>query len=145
MRDPARQPSLDAQKRVGYETRDASPLLAGIFGLGLALMIALVLPLLGWIFWRFEAAAQLSDPQQSPVAGNQIPPLPRLQNDPAADLAQFRREEDERLSSYGWSDSQKKVVRVPVARAIELLAERGFPEPEGPVELPPKEAKEKLP
>jgi hypothetical protein len=38
-------------------------------------------------------------------------------------------EEDATLSGYGWADPAKKAgaVRIPIARAIDLLAERGVP------------------
>jgi hypothetical protein len=136
MNDPAMQPSLDPHQHVGHETTDASPLYVGLFALGLTLMIALVLPLLGWIFWRFEAAAKRADAPQSPLLGELTPPRPVLQNDPAADLTLFRREEEQRLSSYGWIDPDKRIVRIPIERAIEILSERGLTEFDGSLETP---------
>ena len=59
MNDPATLPSPDAPKRVGHETSDVSPSYVGLFALGLALMIALVLPVLGWMFGRFEGSAEV--------------------------------------------------------------------------------------
>ena len=64
--------------------------------------------------------------------------MPRLEEQPAAELANLRRAEDRRLSSYGWIDRQQRVVHVPVERAIEILAERGLPEPQGTL-APPKQ------
>ena len=133
MSEPVPQPSPDRPNQAGHETTDASPFYIGLFALGLVLMVALVLPLLGWIFWRLEAAAQRADKAQSPLASDQTPPAPRLEEQPAAELAKLRRAEDHRLSSYGWIDPQQGVVRVPIERAIEILAERGLPEPKGPV------------
>lgn len=73
---------------------------------------------------------------------SQIPPRPRLQPDPPLELAEFRNSEEQKLTRYGWVDRKAQVVRIPIDRAIDLLAERGIPEPQGPVELPPtKEAK----
>jgi hypothetical protein len=143
MDEPGQLPSPDPHGRVGHETTDASPFYIGLFALGLALMIALVLPLMGWIFWQFEAAARRADPIPNPLAGDQVPPAPRLQAEPAAELASLRREEYQRLSSYGWIDPQQRVVRVPVERAIEILAERGLPELRGSLE--PAKPKEPAP
>lgn len=136
MNDLATLPPPDPRQRVGHETSDASPFYVGVFALGLTLMIALVLPLVAWIFWRFDAAAKRADAPQSPLAGDQTPPPPRLQNDPAVDLTLFHRQEEQRLSSYGWIDPQKRIVRLPIERAIEILSERGLPEPEGDPEPP---------
>jgi len=133
MNEPVPRPLPDRPNQSGHETTDASPLYIGLFALGLVLMIALVLPLLGWIFWRLEAAAQRADTRQSPLAGDQTPPAPRLEEQSADELAKLRRAEQRRLSSYGWIDPQQHVVRVPIERAIEILAERGLPEPKGPV------------
>ena len=138
MNNPAKQPSPEPNQP-GYETRDASPSSIGLFGLGLVVMTALVLLLLRWMFHQLEASAEKTDPVQSPLAGEQMPPLPRLQSQPAEDLARVRFEENERLSRYAWIDARERVVRIPIERAIEILAERGFPEPEGPVERPRKE------
>ncbi|MGE5191187.1 MAG: hypothetical protein ACM3U2_01715 [Deltaproteobacteria bacterium] len=139
MSNPATQPSPEPADRVGHETRDASPFYVGLFALGLVVMIALVLPLLGWMLQRFEAEARQTDAVQSPLAGDQHPPEPRLQSQPQADLARLRLEEEQRLSSYAWIDPHERVVRIPIGRAIEILAERGFPEPEGPIEALQKE------
>jgi hypothetical protein len=141
MSNPATQPSPEPPARVGHETRDASPFYVGLFALGLVVMIALVLPLLGWMLRRFEAEARHADPVQSPLAGDQVPPVPRLQSAPDVDLARLRREEEHSLSSYGWIDPRERLVRIPIERAIEILAERGLPEPEGPAEPPQKEEK----
>ena len=119
---PAEPPS-----KSGYETTDVNPFAIGLFALALILMIALVLPFLNWIFWRFEAAAKSADRPQSSVSIKSTFSGPRLQDQPAVDLAEFRDDEDRRLSSYGWVDQQQGIVRIPIERAIKVLAERGFP------------------
>jgi len=139
MNDPVTPPSPETPRHVGHETTDANPFYVGLFALGLALMIALVLPFLSWMFGRFEAAAARHDPAQSQLAGDQVPPEPRLEVEPSGDLARIRDEENRKLSQYRWIDAQRGVVRIPIDRAIEILAERGLPEPVGPVELPPRE------
>jgi hypothetical protein len=138
MSEPVKLPP-DPPPNAGHERTDASPFFVGLFALGLVLMIALVLPLLSWIFWRMEASAVRSDAPPSPIAGKQEIPEPRLETDRRADLARLRASEDERHSSYGWIDAQQRVVHIPIDRAIEILAERGLSEPEGPLELPRKE------
>jgi hypothetical protein len=140
---PVAEPILPAaserHKPHRHESTDVSPAYIGLFALGLILMIVLVLLVLDWTMRRFEAVAERSDPVASPVAGDQTPPEPRLQADPAADLARLRREEDRKLTSYAWANRKEGKVRLPIDRAIDILAERGLPEPKGPVELPRRE------
>jgi hypothetical protein len=57
----------------------------------------------------------------------QLPPEPRLQISPQQDMRQMRAAEMAALHSYGWVDRQAGIVRIPIERAIELLAERGLP------------------
>ena len=75
---------------------------------------------------REEAAAERPLP---PLATTlpQVPPEPRLQVTPAADLATVRQREEALLNNYGWIDVKSGLVRIPVDRAIEVLAERGLP------------------
>jgi hypothetical protein len=46
------------------------------------------------------------------------PPLPRLQTDPSADLAQFQANEERRLHSYYWIDKEKGIVHIPIEQAM---------------------------
>jgi hypothetical protein len=52
-----------------------------------------------------------------------IPPQPRLQADPAADLAAERALQRSRLDRYGWMDDVHTVARIPIGRAMALLAD----------------------
>ena len=65
------------------------------------------------------------------------PPEPRLQAAPVKDLATFRAEEDAVLNSYGVIDQANGIVRIPVERALELVAKEGLPsrkqEPKGSI------------
>jgi hypothetical protein len=130
MDDPVLQPTPEHARRAGHEAADASALAVGLFALALAIMIVLVLTILVSAFRRFEASAERADPIQSPLTGGQTPPEPRLQTSPRDDLDRLGRAEDEWLTTYGWIDQGRGIVRVPIERAIELLAERGLPEPE---------------
>jgi hypothetical protein len=42
-------------------------------------------------------------------------------------LAELRAAEEEILGSYSWAEKEKNVVRIPIERAMELIAERGLP------------------
>jgi hypothetical protein len=52
-------------------------------------------------------------------------PAPRLQADPAADLHAFRAEQERALKGYGWTDREHGLARIPVDRAMQILARRG--------------------
>jgi len=52
---------------------------------------------------------------------------PRLQIDPALDLARMRARDLRELSTSAWVDRKAGVFRIPIERAMQLLAERGLP------------------
>jgi len=54
-------------------------------------------------------------------------PEPRLEKDERKNLKDARVAEDETLYSYGWVDEKAGVVRIPIDRAMELIAQRGLP------------------
>lgn len=54
-------------------------------------------------------------------------PKPNLQIHPHDDLVALQAREDSELHSYGWADRKAGVVRIPIDRAMELIAERGLP------------------
>jgi hypothetical protein len=55
-------------------------------------------------------------------------PTPRLQQDDGnLDVAELHEREDLWLNYYSWVDESKGTVRVPIERAMELIAERGLP------------------
>ncbi|MEO5935878.1 MAG: hypothetical protein ABIP81_01555 [Terriglobales bacterium] len=54
-------------------------------------------------------------------------PTPRLQDDNTRDLKAMRANEDKLLHEYTWIDKNSGAVRIPVSRAMEILAERGLP------------------
>jgi hypothetical protein len=50
-------------------------------------------------------------------------PSPRIQVNQARDMEELRQYEAQFLDDYGWVDRKKGVVRIPVARALELLSD----------------------
>jgi hypothetical protein len=51
-------------------------------------------------------------------------PFPREQPNPLADLTALRAREDAELNGYGWINKTTGVVRIPIERAIDILAAR---------------------
>jgi hypothetical protein len=54
-------------------------------------------------------------------------PQPRLLVNEPKNLAEFRKQEDEILHTYGWVDRSAGTVRIPIDQAKALLMERGLP------------------
>ena len=54
-------------------------------------------------------------------------PSPRLEEDERGQLNGIRTEEENTLNSYGWVDQKAGVVRIPIDRAMDLIAEKGLP------------------
>ena len=112
----------------GYEKRDVSVRGVAWFALGLTISLA-VIGLGGVGFFRLLAHAHPSSDAVSRIAlrPNMIAPAPRLQSDPASDLAKFEATENARLNSYGWVDKNAGIIRLPIERAMDLIAQRGLP------------------
>ena len=115
---------------LGHETRDVDLSGAYRFVLVMLVFLAMTFAFVYFVFTKWRGDAVTGRPQPSPVAvrdGDRLPPLPRLQTTPYVDLKAFKASEDEVLTTYAWVDKEKGVVRLPIARAIELLAQRGLP------------------
>ena len=59
-------------------------------------------------------------------------PQPRLQKTPPVELTEMMREERNRITSYGWVDQKAGVARIPVDRAMKILALKGLPKVAAP-------------
>lgn len=54
-------------------------------------------------------------------------PSPQLEIDERTQLDQIRLHEEDTLATYGWVDQQAGIVRIPIERAMDLIAQRGLP------------------
>jgi hypothetical protein len=113
---------------VAHEHSDVNVRLILIFGAAL-LVAALVIHLaLYWLLERYnESSPRPSRAASAPGTQESLPPEPRLQVAPRADMANMRAAEERELQTYGWVDREKQVVRIPIDRAMQLIAERGLP------------------
>ena len=113
----------------GHETRDVSVRMV-VFTLGfLAMGAAIVCLLIYGIFW-YLADHPLSVAPPNPLAETdkqQFPPVPRIEEHPTIELKDLRAQEDKILTTYGWTNKNAGIVRIPIDRAMELQSERGFP------------------
>ena len=126
---------------IRYEKTDAHvrPLYQFLFWISVVTLIVAGVSMVlvkGLESWRDKAStrATMAEPQAAQQA-----PAPRLQLREPMDLAAFRHEEAEVLSTYGIVDKEKGVYRIPVEQAMKLLLERGLPsvsEPAVPATAP---------
>lgn len=114
----------------GHEKRDISIRGALLLALGILAAVPLAMFAMSLLFRFFaQRETRLQPPPISQVPGEAapLPPEPRLQMFPVLDYRKLRAEEDAALGSYAWADRSRGKVRIPVSRAIDLLAERGLP------------------
>jgi hypothetical protein len=108
-----------------HEERDVRlrPLI--ISGIGLAILAGTALLAMVWLF-DYLAGRQVpqADYPALRLEGERPPPEPRLQVAPQRDIGVMRAEEQAILQSYGWVDRQAGIVRIPIAHAIDLLADK---------------------
>ena len=113
-----------------HDDRDLNVRAVTRFGSGIFAGVICAALLMWFVFDRFAArATRLSAKPEVMVSSNprKEPPEPRLQPKPVMDLKEFRVGEEVILKSYGWVDPDKGIVRIPVERAMELVAKEGLP------------------
>lgn len=132
---------IDQLRKLGYETSDVSlPTLAKWF-IALGIFIA-GCSVLAFIIYKVFVPEIGEDVTVRPGRLLQVPPPnPELQTQPRRDIATLREAEDHALTNYAWTDRQRGLVRLPIGRAIELVAQRGLPKaqagaPNIPTETP---------
>jgi len=114
--------------RPRHEERDAKPRAIMTFVIGLAVLTIVALLAMWGLFDYLGARQAKTQAPASPLAETRrVPPPPHLQVEPKLDLEHLRAAEDDKLNQYGWVNRQAGVVRVPIERAMELVAERGLP------------------
>ncbi len=112
----------------GHELRDLSPKAIALFALSLAVLLVLVVLVTYFLHEHYLTVQVRTQAAPSPLSAARAPtPEPRLEVTPGQDLKALRAAEDSLLNSYAWIDQQQGIVRIPIDRAMELLAQRGLP------------------
>ena len=109
----------------GHETTDINVWAVGKFAIGLVIVCVVSLLLLFGLLKFFQSREETS--VANTVEPVKLFPEPQLQKTEILDLKALHAEEDKLLNGYAWVDAPKGVVRIPVDRAIEVLAQRGLP------------------
>jgi hypothetical protein len=112
------------RKRDDGRRRNAKILGIGTFAIALILFTMASILMLNSVFRYFEMRedAKQAQPAGSNIDARSLPPEPRLQDHAVQDLRQMRAAEDRILSSYQWIDQKKGIVRIPIDRAMDLVA-----------------------
>lgn len=132
---------IDGQnEEAEFEQEDlgAKPIL--IFLLTLTIVCVLVALILKGMYSYLDAYENRRQPVQNPLVQQTTAdtrtvgpgdiakfPQPQLETSETTEINAFRLQEEWTLNSYGWVDQQAGVVRIPIDRAMELVAQRGLP------------------
>ncbi len=110
----------------GHEPDAVNARLIMLSGGGLVLLMALgLLLVLGILRWMDTEQQSVSG--QPPVAASTpIAAGPQLSADLPQQLHELRQAEEQQLSSYQWIDRQDGIARIPIDRAMEILAKSGI-------------------
>jgi len=112
----------------GHESRDTGVALIAWSAAGLAVVVLIVFLLMWGTFNLLKNDQQANDVSLSPLApAVQIPPQPQLEVHPYEQLQQLRAREHNELTTYGWQDKKAGIVRIPIDRAMDIMAQKGFP------------------
>ena len=135
--------------QVSHECADINVFQITGFGIGLVISCIVVVFAM-WALFAFLARRENAKNAPMPVAMSDqrqyVPPEPRLSgvvlNDkgeiathpvyPRVQLQQLHDDEDAILNTYGWVDPNKGTVRIPIAQAIDLVAQKGLPSKPSP-------------
>ena len=119
---------------VHHETTDVDIRAIFFFVVGLTVTTVFFSFLVWVLFQYFQAREARRVTPEYPLAATQetrLPPEPRLQIAPRADLEELRTLEDRILNTYGWSDKNAGVARIPIEEAMKLTVQRGLPARQG--------------
>jgi len=112
---------------LGYETEDISArlvarILAGFAGT--AIVSVALLFLMIHFFRTTDTAHRPALTAQQSV--DVVPPGPRLQRDPYRELHDEQGQEEAKIQGYAWADPDHKLARIPIDRAMALVAGRSL-------------------
>jgi hypothetical protein len=125
----------------GYERSDIGAAGVLYFLLGLAVAGFLVYFIVDGLYHYLDKRSEAEQAPVNPLVTNapadtrRIPkdypqgafPNPKLEEDERGQLNNVRLKEEETLASYGYIDKNAGTVRIPIDRAMDLIAQRGLP------------------
>jgi hypothetical protein len=128
MSDPHRNNAHENNGRgPGYEVRDADAKSLLKFGFYLAVLLAVTLIAMRFVFGYLDRLTPLG-PTASPFANaREIPTGPLLQANPHQDLLSFCAGQRQQVDGYAWLNKAGGIVQIPIDRAMDLTLQRGLP------------------
>ena len=117
--------------RQGHEGNDIREGWVAFTAVALAMTVPMLLIML-WFQYKHLAGVRyvgLTPPviQASRSIPSYVFPEPQLQIISGEQLREFRLKEDAELNSNGWADATHQFVRLPISRAMEIIAASGLP------------------
>jgi hypothetical protein len=85
---------------------------------------------LWWLQGFFQTRTERRQTAVYPMAAgqqDQLPPAPRLQQNPQQALRELRAAQQSQLTGYGWVDKDAGIARMPIEEAMRIVVERGLP------------------
>ena len=108
-----------------YEVTDADAKQISIWTISIFVTIfAGMIAMAALLFGFLKFPAPLDRPPTAAEYERTLPPAPRLQVNQSGDLQQFRTHEEDVLSTYG-REPNSGAVRIPIDKAIDIVASRG--------------------
>ena len=108
-----------------YETTDANVHQISIWTISIFVTIfAGMLAMAALLFGFLKFPVALDRPPTAAEYERTLPPTPRLQINQPGDLQQFREREEQLLTTYG-REQNSGAVRIPIDKAIDIIAGRG--------------------
>ena len=116
-------PSQESQND-GHELSDASPGTIALFVAGLFGTIFFSMAMLGWMYVHLYAKTDAMPvrPEQTSFKHART-----AKSSIAKDWQSIDALAHQRLDGYAWADSRHDLVRIPITRAVELVAREGLP------------------
>jgi hypothetical protein len=113
----------------------------GILGFALALiaLAGIVHLVLAFVMQQFSKEESKLQNQRPPLFALPVDvPTPHLQGNPGADLARLKTQSLDRLNTYGWVNREAGIARIPIDRAMDILARSGLPKRAAPPKSSPE-------
>jgi hypothetical protein len=125
---PDDDPGRSIHHDVMYEARDLDASIIGWVAIGAVIVALLILGSVSLSYRYFARAEFRSVPPVTMVKAQPVAPQgPQLQVDPAGELETLRNQQEKTLSTYGWVDQQKGIVRIPIEEAMKRVVQKGLP------------------